>query len=291
MIGLFAASPLERRLLPGGRMRGPTPWLIAIMLFVMTIVAAAGLALNGTARSLRAGVAHQASVEITDGRGVAEALAALGSSPGVHSVASVPEAEIRALAGRWLGEAALAPGSGIPLPALIDVDLVPGADVAAIERRLSEAAPNARLVLHRDRVAPMLGALSALGWSALALVLLIALATGAAVVLATRAALNANRQTIEVMHGVGATDDQVAHLFQRRIALDALLGGVAGTVAALALLALLTAGGLGGVAELAAGPILSVGDLAWLLALPLVAALLATLVARVTVLGALREQL
>ena len=51
MIGFLAPSPLETRLLPGGRLTGPTPWLIAIMLFVMTIVAAAGMALGGSARN------------------------------------------------------------------------------------------------------------------------------------------------------------------------------------------------------------------------------------------------
>ena len=59
-----------------------------------------------------------------------------------------------------------------------------------------------------------------------------ALATAAAVVLATRSALAAQRSTIEVMHGIGATDQQVTRLFQRRIAIDALIGGVAGATLA-----------------------------------------------------------
>ena len=95
---------------------------------------------------------------------------------------------------------------------------------------------------HKDSLGPVLGAVRALGWLALTLVVLIALATAAAVVLAARGTLDTHRSTIEVMHGIGATDDQVARLFQRKIALDALTGGTAGAVAA-ALVLLLIAGG------------------------------------------------
>ena len=45
-------------------------------------------------------------------------------------------------------------------------------------------------------------------------------------------ALDTHRDTIEVIHMLGATDIQIARLFQRRIALDALLGGLVGTAGA-----------------------------------------------------------
>ena len=53
-------------------------------------------------------------------------------------------------------------------------------------------------------------------------------ATMAVVMLAARAGLEAHRGTIEVIHMLGATDRQVARLFQRRIALDAGIGAAAG---------------------------------------------------------------
>ena len=57
-------------------------------------------------------------------------------------------------------------------------------------------------------------------------------ATAATVVLAARAALDTHRGTIEILHLMGATDVQVARLFQRRIALDALFGGLVGFILA-----------------------------------------------------------
>ncbi|MFX5587301.1 hypothetical protein ABTE16_21390, partial [Acinetobacter baumannii] len=57
------------------------------------------------------------------------------------------------------------------------------------------------------------------------LVLLMATATATVVVLAARAGLDTHRDTIEILHMLGSTDMQIARLFQRRIALDTLIGG------------------------------------------------------------------
>ena len=93
-------------------------------------------------------------------------------------------------------------------------------------------APGARIVAHRDSVAPLLRSLTLLQVVALGLVLLLSAAAAAAVVLAARGALDTHRFTIDVMHGIGATDLQVTHLFQRKIAIDAFIGSVAGGFAA-----------------------------------------------------------
>src|SRR5262249_50767191 len=154
------------------------------------------------------------------------------------------------------------------LPALIDVDLKPGASPHAIGAKVEAAVPGARFVAHSAMLKPMLRAIHSLTWVAFAIVLMIALATAAAVVLAARSALAANRPTIEVMHGVGATDDQVARLFQRRIAIDSLTGGVAGAVAAGIVLLLIAGGRAAWVEDVAGGPLLGLADLLILAALP-----------------------
>ncbi len=64
-------------------------------------------------------------------------------------------------------------------------------------------------------------------WLSFGLVLLLSAAATAAVVLAARGALDTHRFTIEVMHGIGATDVQVTHMFQRKMAVDALVGSLA----------------------------------------------------------------
>ncbi len=292
MIERLLGTPPERRLLGGGRLSGPTPWLIAIMMFVMISVAAAGLALAGSARVVRDGVAHRHMVQIADGRAAAPAaLAALKAAPGVVAATPVPEAELRATLERWLGAVARDPDAALPLPVLIDVQLAPGANPQIVAAAVQRAVPRAQLVSHSARLAPVLGALRSLAILTAALVALVAGATAAAVVLARRSALEAQRATIEVMHGIGATDEQVARLFQRKIALDALAGGVAGALLAAVALLLVTAGGLNGAGEWTGRRLLGPGDLVLLGLLPFAATGLATLVARWTVLRALRAEL
>ena len=292
MLDWLFASPPDRRLLPSGRFAGATPWLIGIMMFVMMIVAATGLALAGGARMVREGVAHRYSIQIADGRSSeARAVAAVRTAPGVVRVVAVPEAELRDTLEQWLGPVAAGEGADLPLPSLIDVELAPGADPAAVGAAVRRAVPSAQFIADQSRLAPMLGTLTALTVVAALLVGLIALATAAAVVLATRGALDTHRGTIEVMHGIGATDLQVTRLFQRKIAIDALIGGIAGAVVAAVVLLLVAGGGFGALGDWTNGSLLRPLDLVLLATLPLLAAILATVVARTTVLAALRAQL
>jgi len=286
---LFSA-PAERRLLPGGGLRATTPWLIAIIVFLMMTIAAAALALSNGAALVAAGISQRYSVQIAGGAArLPQAVAAAKAAPGVIAVRPVPETEMRATLERWLGPQGA--GADLPLPAMIDVDLAPSADPAAVGKRIEAAAPGARFVAHADSLAPLLGAMRSLSWLAAALVLLVALANAAVVVLATRSALDTNRATIEILHGIGATDTQVAHLFQRRIAIDSLLGGaVGGTLAALVMIILLGTGS-GWIADLAGGPLLHGRNLVLLAILPVAVAIMATIVARIAVLSALRANL
>ena len=290
MLGMIAATPAERRLIPGGRLQGPTPYVIAIMMFVMVVIGAAGLALLGSARVVAAGVQNRYSVEIADGASkAAAATQILTTTPGVTSIRPVSEQVMRDILARWLGPDGAT--ADLPLPAMIDVDLAPNADAAAIARRVEQAVPGARFVAHQESLGPVLRAVRALSWLALILVLLIALATAAAVVLAARGTLDTHRSTIDVLHGIGATDDQVARLFQRKIALDALTGGTAGAVLAGVVLLLIAGGGSHWLADLTGGPLLGTGDILLLASLPILATILATLVARLAIMKALRTSL
>jgi cell division transport system permease protein len=288
-MSLLFVSEAERRLIPASGVRGPVPLLIAIMTFVMVVVAAAGLALSNTASVVKAGVENRYSIQIADGSVKAPAaISAARTAPGVSRVEQVPPEDLRRTLERWLGpEGAKA---DLPLPVIIDVDLRPGADPSAVSDRIERDVPGARFVAHRTSLAPLLDALRGLTLLAFGLVLLIALASAAAIVLAARGALDTHRATIEVMHGIGATDDQVARLFLRQIAIDALLGGIGGAVVAGLILAAIV-GGASFATSLAGAPPIGWDDAAILALMPLAVALLATLVARGALVRALRERL
>src|SRR4051794_20679806 len=289
MLDWLFASPSERRLLGGSPTRGPTPWVIAIMSFSIMLIAATGLALANTAGVLTRAIQARYSVEVPNGGASLDALlAAVKSAPGVVSAEAVAEKDMRRTLARWLGPAA--ESAELPVPALVNFDVRSGANIGAVERRVRVIAPQARVVPHREAVGPLLHSLRLLQWVAFGLVLLLSGAAAAAVVLAARGAVDTHRFTIEVMHGIGATDHQVTNLFQRRIAIDALAGSLAGAAAAALVLLLLTTGAAFA-GELTGGASLGLGDMLVLALLPLVLTALATWVARTAVLTALRQAL
>jgi len=286
MFAWLFASPSERRLLGSRPLQGPTPWVIAIMTFSIMIVAAAGLALADTASRVATGAQARYSAQIPDGnRHLSATFEAIRSTPGVTDAEAVPEADMRAILERWLGPAGAT--ADLPVPALIIFDARLGTDIRAIERRLETAAPGAKVIAHRDSLGPLLRSLRALQWLAGALVLLLGGACAAAVVLAARGALDTHRFTIEVMHGIGATDVQVTNLFQRKIAIDALIGSVLGGVAA-ALVLIGLAAGASFAGQLLGGATLGAADLIILGLIPVALTGLATWVARTAVLATLR---
>lgn len=288
-MSLLLATDAERRLIPASGVRGPVPVLIAIMAFIMVVVAASGLALANTATVVKAGVENRYTIQISDGAAKAPAaIATARAQPGVARVEQVPPEDLRRTLARWLGPAGQE--ADLPLPVIIDVDLRPGSAPSAVGQAIERAVPGARFVAHRTSLEPLLKALRGLTLLAFGLTILIALASAAAVVLAARGALDTHRGTIEVMHGIGATDRQVARLFTRQIAIDALLGGVAGAVIAGLIIAIIL-GGAGTATLLAGSPPLLWRDAFFLALLPFAIAALATLVARIALLRALHERL
>lgn len=296
-MNLLARQRPERRLLDESRRTRAMLWMMAIMLFLTVLAAALGLGMAGASRTLDRQLAGRLTIQLvegdagkrdTDAGAIADRVRAL---PGVIRVEPVDRVRLAQLLEPWLGEAGL--DAELPMPAMIDVDLASG-DTAGIDRVRAAAravAPAARVDRHAQWLSPVASFLTTITWFAAALVALMAAATAIVVLLAARGGLDMHRDTIAVLHMLGSTDMQVARLFQRRIALDTLLGGALGTFAALAVIWLIgqQAAGLG--SELLGGVALAPLDWVLLLFLPFAFALMALLAARIAVLGTLGKTL
>ena len=291
MITSLIPTQADRRLLREGRAAGPMPWVIAIMIFLTVLAAAAGLALSAAAGGLGDQIAGRVTIQIVEADRVARdaqaeaAARAAKAMPGVARVAQVSDEEIRRLLDPWLGSG----GLELPAPALIDVDLADPNSLSRLKATVIAAAPSARIDAHARWLAPLRDLIGTLRWLAAGLVVLMGIATAACVVLAARAALNTHHETIDVLHLLGATDMQIARLFQRRIALDALFGGGLGFAGGVLVLVLLSSriGAVG--SELVGSISLSAGAWLALIAVPLAGALVATAAARLTIERALRQ--
>ena len=269
------------------------------MVALTAIAAAAGLALDNLADRARADLSGGATIQLLESnpaqreRASVAVLMLLDSDPAVASARLVPEEELKELLEPWLelGEDTVAT---VPVPALIDVQLTSGsgdAEVAALRERVRAAVPSARVDAQSSWLAPVFSALSSLQWMAISLVVLLAFTSAAAVWLASRNALGTNRDTIEIVHLLGGTDKQIARIFQRSIAFDAILGGTVGLV--LGLIAILALGERFAALEsgMVAGGGLGPKDWIVLAAIPFAGLVIAILTARVTVLAALRRML
>jgi cell division transport system permease protein len=286
-------------LVPQARLAGPMPWVIAIMVALTVIAAAGGLALSNMANGARAELSGGATVQIVEplaaerDRQAEAAAARLREMPAVASLRVVPQTELDALLEPWLGADAQGENA-VPMPALIDVQLRGPADgetLRALHAALAQVAPAAQVDAQSTWLQPVFAAVSSLQWLAIALVVLLAVTSSAAVWLAARSALGSNRGTIEIVHLLGGTDAQIARIFQRSVAVDALLGGIVGLALGTAAVVLLGRQ----FAALGSGMV-SGGGLAWidwllLAAVPLAGVLIAMATARFTVLAALRRML
>jgi cell division transport system permease protein len=287
------------QLIPQARLAGPMPWVIAIMIALTTIAAAGGLALTNLVNAARAELRGGLTVQIVEAgaeerdRQAGVAVALLGRIASVESVRRIPDEELEALVEPWLGEMGTV-GEDIPVPALIDVRLsgpVTEPNLQQLRAILATRVPAARVDAQSSWLAPVFAAISSLQLVSAALILLLAATSAAAVWLASRSALGANRGTIEIVHLLGGTDAQIARIFQRSVGFDAVLGGTVGL--GLGLVAILLLGRQ--FAALGSGMIAG-GGLGWIdwlaiAAIPLVGVLIAMLTARLTVLSALRRML
>lgn len=295
----LARPPLRRGPDPLGLASAlPGGMLLAVAL-AMTLLAA--LALGGAAgagalaQRWRQGAAAAVTVQLPDADPARQqrALAALGELPDLAEARPMDQQRIATLLRPWLGEV-----PAMPLPPILELRFAPlPEDAEALAARIQEAVPGAQVETQGVWVARLVQLAERLRWLALGATLLVGLLAMAVVTVAIRAGLAARRNTILVLHELGATDAAIANRYARRgglLALAGALGGLALALPLLLLLAVLAAPLLGQSpvpAEAAPSLALLPGLLPWppLLALPLAMAGLAWLAAQLTVRRWLRQ--
>jgi cell division transport system permease protein len=286
------------QLLPKTRLGGPIPWVIAILIALVVIAAAGGLALRNLAENARADLSGAVTVQIieadprTRDERAQAAAAVLASQPLVTSLRIVPQAELTALLEPWLGSSA---GSqDVPIPALIDVELsrqVRAGEIGALQAALDRAVPGTKVDAQSAWLNPVYNALAALQWLALALIALVAVATAGAVWLAARSAFANHRETVEIIHLLGGTDRQIIRVFQRTVTLEALFGAALGTALGGLTVWLLSRQFAALDSGMVGGATLGLAEWLVIAAIPLAGVLLAMLTARITISLALRAML
>jgi len=285
-------------LVPRKHLSGPVPWVIAIMITLTVIAAAGGLALGNLANTARGELSGAVTVQIVEANAILReeqvdaARQLLTQDPAVESLRAVPQDELDQLLEPWLGTGDA--GNAIPIPALIDVQLrraASDAEVARLQTLLEQTAPAARVDAQSHWLQPVYSALSAMQYLALALIVLLMLTSLAAVWLAARSSFTNHRDTVEIVHLLGGTDQQIARIFQRSVAIDAALGGTVGLALGAAATWLIARQFAGLESGMVSSGSLSTIDWLLIALIPLMGVGIAMLTARITVTTALRRML
>jgi cell division transport system permease protein len=218
------------------------PALVAAMAFLAALAAAGAVAASSLAAHWQQGAGAAVTIQIphpgdaaADGTRLDTALAILRAAPGFRRVEPLSEGAMNDLLRPWLG--ADAESLSLPLPAVITVHLAdPRTDLETAAAALTAAVPGALVERHEvwtERLALLARSLQACAAAALLLVS----AVGVAVIaVATRSGLSARRESIEIVHMLGATDSYIAGRFAERASVLAAIGGVIGAAAVLPVL-------------------------------------------------------
>ncbi|WP_306223034.1 cell division protein FtsX [Bosea beijingensis] len=219
--------------------------VIAILTFLASLSAGAAMLAARASDQWRGAISNEMTIQVRpDSRrkiddDVARAVMLASGLKEVESVRAVPKAESDKLLEPWLG-------TGLdlvelPVPRLIVLKLKTDAppDLAGFGATLRREIPTATLDDHRlwvRRLSAMAGTIIASGF---AIVLLVLTAAALAVAFATRGAMAGSRDSVEVLHFVGANDDFIAREFQSRFIRLGLRGGLFGGLAAIATIGVL----------------------------------------------------
>lgn len=214
------------------------PLIIAAMAYLTLLGSATGFAIFNATGSWSSDLSKTMTVQIVNpdpverDRQVAAVMSILNETPGVEQAIEMSNDELLALLEPWLGAGNVT--NDLPIPAMISVSLRLGAviDPTALNARLRNVAPDATLDNHQQWIGQLSSLSNMIQIAAFFSIFLILLTTMAIVIFATRAALAAHRDTVEIVHLIGAKDSMISGEFRKLFMLYGFRGGIIGLLAA-----------------------------------------------------------
>lgn len=213
--------------------------LIAIMTFLSCMTFGGVMMVQKSAVAWSADVSREVTIQIKPVAGelmdanlrLAESIAL--ATPGIGSARALTIEESEALIEPWLGTGLDLTELNIPRLVIVELSDPRNADIELLKKQL-EAINGASLDTHdvwREQLNNMAATIVISG---LMILLLIVLATVLAIVFATRGTMASNRDIVDVLHFIGASNRFIAGEFQGRFLVIGLRGGAIGGFAAIA---------------------------------------------------------
>lgn len=173
---------------------------------------------------------QEVDTQATQERKVQNVIQDLKKHPGVVGVQAVDPERLKSMLRTWSGEA---DGNlNFPMPTLLDVTLDPShhLDLDILRQRLRKISSDITLEDHNAWSQKLLVFGKSLNFVTLLIGIFIVLCVTVIVGLVTKAALQAYRETLDILRLLGAKNSYIARIFQRQILKSSFWGGVWGTL-------------------------------------------------------------
>jgi cell division transport system permease protein len=236
-----AKSSTVHPIVPAGSVTGRSLTLvITIMCFLACLTAGAVYMINQSAAAWLRDVASEVSVQIEPKGSIAEIdkrvgdiAAFLGRQPGITGVRSMSLKESTDLLEPWLGKTEGL--SALPIPRLValELDRQTPPDLEKLRATMVKQFPGTTLDDHRHWQAQIRTVTRSFALGGLAILVLVGAATTAIIISATKSSMASNKDIVEVLHFVGATDRFIAREFEKHFLRLGVRAGMVGALLAM----------------------------------------------------------
>ena len=228
-------------IVPAGSVTGRSLTLvIAIMCFLACLTAGAVYMMNQSAAAWMRDIASEVTVQVeprekvdTD-RLVRDVAQFLSRQPGIATARPLSLDASASLLEPWLGQVDALKALPVPRLIAIEVDRTAPPDLDQLRRALDQQFKGVSLDDHRQWQQQIRTVTRSFALGGLTILILVGAATTAIIVSATRSAMASNREIVEVLHFVGATDRFIAGQFQRHFLRLGVKAGLVGALSAMA---------------------------------------------------------
>lgn len=237
--GKRVKSQLHAPIVPPGRVTGSSLTLVvSIMCFLACLTVGAVYLVNMSADGWLRDIASEVTVQIEpkeniDTETTAKAVADfVGNQPGVVSARILSLDDATALLEPWLGKSDALKALPVPRLIAVELDRSVAPDLDKVKSELETKFQGATLDDHRQWQRQIRTVTRSLALGGIAILALVAAATTAIIVSATKSSMASNREIVEVLHFVGATDRFIAHEFEKHFLRLGIRAGLIGAICA-----------------------------------------------------------
>jgi cell division transport system permease protein len=225
---------------PPGSVTGRSLTLvIAIMCFLACLTAGAVWMIKESSDAWLKDISSEVTVQVTPQengdteKAVSDVVAYIQKQRGIANVRALSLEESANLLQPWLGSGDALKSLPVPRLIAVEVDRSQPPDLAEVGKSLERDFQGVSLDDHRRWQQQIRAVTRSLALGGIAILVLVGAATTAIIVSATRSAMASNREIVEVLHFVGATDKFISREFEKHFLRLGIKAGIVGATCAM----------------------------------------------------------